>query len=139
MIRLVIPGNPIAKKRPRFARRGKFVTTYNPQETEEGRFAIQAIQQIAHQDPGEPISGPISLRTRFDMPIPKSTSKKRATAMLCGNENHVKKPDLDNLLKFVKDCLNRIAWKDDSQVCMIEAYKRYSEHPKTIIEIEEIS
>jgi Holliday junction resolvase RusA-like endonuclease len=31
---ITIPGKPIAKKRPRFARRGKFVTTYNDQQTE---------------------------------------------------------------------------------------------------------
>jgi len=39
-INLKVYGVPIAKKRPRFARRGKFVTTYNDQETEEGKFLL---------------------------------------------------------------------------------------------------
>jgi phage terminase large subunit GpA-like protein len=41
MINITIPGPPIAKKRPKFARRGKFVTTYNPQDSEEGRWKVK--------------------------------------------------------------------------------------------------
>lgn len=44
---------------------------------------------------------------------------------------HTKRPDLDNLIKFVKDCLNGVVYQDDSQVFSIQAEKRYSEDPKT--------
>ncbi|WP_338054164.1 RusA family crossover junction endodeoxyribonuclease [Schleiferilactobacillus perolens] len=30
MIRIEVPGDPVAQGRPRFARRGKFVSTYDP-------------------------------------------------------------------------------------------------------------
>jgi Holliday junction resolvase RusA-like endonuclease len=127
-----IPGVPIAKKRPRFARRGGFVTTYNPQESEEGKWITLAMSQIKEKKPAHI---PIVLNIIFVMPIPKSTSKKKADLMREGVIFHTKKPDLDNLIKFVKDCLNGIAWHDDSQVYKIWAEKRYGDNPETNISI----
>ena len=54
MIKIIVPGEPIAKARPKFARRGKFVQTYNIQETEEGKF----IAQVLAQANGKTIDGP---------------------------------------------------------------------------------
>lgn len=125
-----IPGPPIAKKRPRFARRGKFVTTYNPQETEEGRWITLAMTQI-----NRTVEGPIVLGCIFLMPIPKSASKKKQAEMQAGTIKHVKKPDLDNLVKFCKDCLNNLAWRDDSQVIRLVAEKHYSSEPGTWVRI----
>lgn len=131
MISITIPGKPIAKKRPRFARRGKFVTTYNPQESEEGKWITIAMGQIS----GQLTDGPILLKCWFEMPIPKSTSKTKAAGMVSGDIQHTKKPDLDNLCKWVKDCLNGVAWNDDSQVVKMVAAKGYSQAPRTIVEI----
>ena len=131
MIDITIPGKPIAKKRPRFARRGKHVITYNDQETEEGKFFLLAKEQFNRK----PTTGPVDLWVRFYMPIPKSTSKKNRNLMNLGLIRHTKRPDLDNLVKFVKDCLNGLVWKDDSQVCRLVAVKLYSEEPRTHIRI----
>lgn len=122
-IDIYIPGKPIAKKRPRFARRGKFVTTYNDQETEEGRFILEMKEQLKKSEHVFPIPAgiPITLYLRFDMPIPKSMSKKTRE----NNPTHTVKPDLDNLVKFCKDCCNGIVWHDDSQVVSITAHKGY--------------
>jgi len=134
-IELIIPGKPIAKKRPRFVRRGKFVGTYNDQETEEGRFILEVKSQLSGYDI---ITGPVKLTTTFFMPIPKSTSKKKKAQMLRGEIKHSKKPDFDNLVKFVCDCLNGIIWKDDSQVYISSVLKMYSENPMTVITILEV-
>jgi len=131
MIEIIIEGKPIAKKRPRFFRRGKHVGTYNDQKTEEGRFILLAKEQFKRN----PISGPIDLWLKFYMPIPKSTSKKNRELMNLGLIRHTKRPDLDNLIKFVKDCLNGLAWEDDSQVCRLEASKLYDDNPRTEIRI----
>ena len=48
-----------------------------------------------------------------------------------------KKPDTDNIAK-VKDALNGIAFKDDSQVVKETIIKRYAEVPKLIIYIKEV-
>ena len=130
-MRILVPGAPIAKKRPRFARRGKFVQTYNEQETEEGKWLLLAKGQIT-----EALQGPIKATFIFHMSIPKSAPKKMREKALAEYVPHIKKPDLDNLIKFVKDCLNGVAWHDDSQVCEIEAWKCYSEKPCTEIIIE---
>lgn len=130
MIKII--GKPIAKKRPRFARRGKFVMTYNDQETEEGKFFLQVQQQW--KEP--PLEGAVQLFCDFFMPIPKGTSKKKRAQMISGDIPHIKKPDLDNLAKFVKDCLNSLIWKDDSQVIMLYAIKHYGEEPMTMIDVK---
>ena len=45
------------------------------------------------------------------------------------NEPHKSKVDIDNLLKFVMDSLNGLAWTDDSQVSACSALKIYDNSP----------
>jgi len=138
-IYLDIPGKPIAKKRPRFYRRGDHVGTYNDQETEEGRWIWEARNQIMPwMKEYLPLTGPIILKARFLMPVPSGWPKYRITMLKDGLQiPHVKRPDLDNLIKFLKDCCNGWLWKDDSQVWKTETYKIYGLRPATLIEITE--
>ena len=129
-MKITIPGKPIAKKRPRFVRRGKFVGTYNEQETEEGKWVLLARSQVDRM-----LEGPVIAFFRFLMPMPKSMSKKHCTLAEAGKYYHTKKPDLDNLVKFAKDCLNEVAWRDDSHVVKITASKMYAREPRTEIEL----
>jgi len=49
------------------------------------------------------------------------------------------KPDLDNLVKLIADCIgNKTFIVDDSQICQIYAEKMYGERPNTAVIIEEI-
>ena len=50
---------------------------------------------------------------------------------------HSNKPDLDNLVKLICDILQPQIIKDDSQVCVLQAEKRYGE-PRTEVTIQEI-
>ena len=81
------------------------------------------------------VAGPIWAHMLFSMPIPQSKPKKAKAAMASGAKQHTKKPDLDNLVKFVKDCANGILWRDDAQVYRLHATKVYAEEPKTEIYI----
>jgi len=138
MLTLKIPGKPIAKKRPRFARRGKFTVTYNDQETEEGRFILEVKQQL---DGHTLMTGPIRMVVNFYFQRPKShfgAGRNAGKLKPSAPAYHICKPDLDNLLKFLKDCLNNFVWKDDSQVLELTAMKRYSATEKTIAYINEI-
>ena len=133
-MRIVVEGTPIAKKRPRFVRRGKFVGTYNPQETEEGRFLLMAKSQI----PG-PLEGPLKVRCLFYMPRPKAHYRSGKVVKQLKPFVpfwHTSKPDIDNCLKFIADCLNGVAWKDDAQIVSISSAKMYAENPRTEIEVE---
>lgn len=114
---ITIFGKPIAKARPRFVRRGKFVGTYSCQETEEGRWILDAKQRITERAEA---GTPVALKVLFYFDFPRSMSKKKRAEAI-----HTSKPDLDNLCKFVKDCLNGIAWHDDSQVVSLQAKKLY--------------
>jgi len=138
MISLNIPGNPIAKKRPRFARRGKFVTTYNDQETEEGKFIAQVLDQIKGH---KVFTGPLSVEMAFYKSRPichYGTGKNSERLKYSAPKWVITKPDIDNYEKFVFDCLNGIAWQDDSQVVSVNSIKAYSETPMTIIRIVEV-
>ena len=130
-MQIVIQGKPIAKKRPRFVRRGKFVGTYNAQETEEGRWILEAKSQVSQCY----MEGPVIANMEFIMPMPKSLRKRDVALVEAGRYYHTKKPDLDNMVKFVKDCLNGLAWRDDSQVVKLTATKRYGRDPGTVIEL----
>lgn len=79
---------------------------------------------------------PVIMECCFCFPIPQSASHKKRTMMREQIIKHTKKPDLDNLLKFVKDCLNSSVWHDDSQVVHVEAIKEYSDNPRTTITIQ---
>lgn len=130
MFEITIPGEPLAKKRPKFAKRGNFVSVYDPGKKESD--AIRLIVQS--QWPHKPIETPIELMIVFNMPIPASWSKKRKEHALKA-AFHFSKPDLDNLLKFVADVLTGIVFIDDRQIYKITAEKKYAEIPRTEIKI----
>ena len=132
----IIPGNPIAKKRPRFFRRGNHVGAYNAQETEEGRFMWEIKNSLPDGFEAFPQGTPISLQCVFAFSVPASSTKKKRELMLTNTMKHTKKPDTDNCVKFVKDCLNSLIWHDDSQVYKVEAWKKYADRPHTLIVIE---
>ena len=119
-------GPPIPTARPRVTR---FKGTYDPRAKE--KKLAQKI--VASQWCRELFQKPISLDLKFLMPIPKTFSKKKR-AQLIGSP-HVKKPDTDNLIKFIMDSMSGIVFKDDSCVYNLKATKLYSETPKTIIKV----
>lgn len=137
---LKVEGTPIAKKRPRFARRGGFVKTYNSQETEEGLFYLNVKEQIK-----EKFSEPLIVEMHFIMPRPKShfgTGKNSGKLKTSAPKYHTSKPDCSNLVKFPEDILNGIAWNDDSQIIKSISMKRYvedGEEPHTMIFITRLN
>jgi Holliday junction resolvase RusA-like endonuclease len=131
MIQIEILGAPIALKRPRTARIGNFINIYNPQKKE----LSQAKWQIKAQYKENPIPGPLLLDIVFYMPIPIQTSKVKTREMINGILKHQKKPDLDNLQKFILDAMNGIVFIDDSQVDEIKCRKTFATQPRTLIRV----
>lgn len=120
MITLIFPGEPIAKARPRFTKRGQ---VYNKQECLEKGIAWQAKTQAK----GKFIEGAINIYMTFNFAGANS-----------GPKHHTKKPDLDNMIKFYMDVLNGVLWKDDVQIVFVQAVKQFQETPSVAITIEEI-
>ena len=120
-----VEATPVGKGRPKFARRGNFVSTYTPTKT---RDYEDLIREAAKQAMGssEPLETPVTLYLYIRVPIPKSCTKKRLEAIQNGSEKPIKKPDASNILKSVEDGMNGVVYKDDSQIVNIHVTKVYS-------------
>lgn len=137
---ILIQGNPIGQKR---ARSKNFQRPYDPQKKEKLNFAMIARSQIKKEEFFEK-GVPIYLEARFYFERPRShfgtgknseILKKTAPEYPCTSATH----DLDNLVKFIKDCLNGIAWHDDCQIVKYgDIIKGYSKIPRTEILIKRV-
>jgi len=123
-VTFAVEGTPIGKGRPKFARRGNFVSTYTPTKTRDYETLIA---EAAHQAMGssEPLKTPVAAYIYITVPIPASYSKKRSAACLGGLERPCKKPDIDNIIKAFLDSMNGIVYADDTQVISLHSTKRY--------------
>jgi Holliday junction resolvase RusA-like endonuclease len=124
MLTYLVEGNPVGKGRPKFARRGNFVSTYTPTKT---RDYEDLIKDAARQAMGstELLETPVTVAIYITVPIPASYSKKRTEACLSGSERPIKKPDIDNVAKCFLDAMNEIVYKDDTQVLTLHITKVY--------------
>lgn len=130
MIRIFIAGNPVAQGRPRFARIGQGVRTYDPGKSRDWKHFI-ALRANAEGIKPFLQGVPLSVSVTFYLSRPASVSAKKRPLPIC-------KPDLDNFIKAAKDGLKGIAWHDDSQVVRIFAEKLYSDTPGALITVEEV-
>ena len=120
----VVEGTPVGKGRPKFARRGKFVSTYTPTKTRTYEDTIKVAARRAMTI--EPLQTPVTVFVYISVPIPASYSKKRKQACLSGFEKPMKKPDIDNVSKCFLDAMNGIVYLDDVQVISLHMTKVYN-------------
>jgi Holliday junction resolvase RusA-like endonuclease len=123
-----IPGQPVAKGRPRISTRGGFPRAYTPKKTAnyEARVALAA-QEAMQGNP--PTTEAVSLSIAVGLPIAPSWSKKKQAAARANQIRPCSRPDIDNYIKAVFDGGNEIVWKDDSQIAHLEARKYYTDTP----------
>jgi len=125
MINYMVEGKPVPKGRPRFAKRGKFVSTYTPTKTTVDYETI--IKEAAQKARGssEHVQTPVTVAIYITVPGPTTYSKKRTEACLSGSERPIKKPDIDNIAKCFLDAMNEIVYLDDTQVLTLHVTKVY--------------
>jgi len=129
-----ILGEPVPKARHRTARlpNGRMIAYQDKKaRAQEDSFVAQAIQYA----PPSPLDGPLALSVRAYSAIPQSWSQKKRQAAMDGEIRPTKKPDADNLLKFVGDALNGIFWADDKQITTASISKYFSDRPRWELEI----
>jgi Holliday junction resolvase RusA-like endonuclease len=124
IVSFVVEGTPVPKGRPRFARRGKFVSTYSPKTTVDYETKVADAAKVA-MGSSEPLETPVGAYIYITLPIPTSYSKKRTQACLSGEERPTKKSDIDNFCKAVFDGMNGIVFADDSQIVSLHSTKVY--------------
>ena len=128
---LTIPGEPVAKGRPRFYN-GHAIT---PAKTVNYETLVKEMWAVTHGQ--QMLDGELCASLTAYFAIPGSKSKAMKKRMSEGIVRPTKKPDIDNLIKSALDSLNGIAYKDDSQIVTVVASKFYSDTPRLELEIWE--
>lgn len=117
MTAFFVAGVPAPQGSMRGYNRGGHVvlTSDNPEQRPwRGRVGDEAQKHFSTL-----ITGPVVISALFVMPRTKSLPKRSTPA-------HIKKPDIDKILRATFDALKGIAYTDDAQVTEIHATKRYA-------------
>jgi Holliday junction resolvase RusA-like endonuclease len=113
---IFVNGIPKAQPRPRRAANGHF---YNPNSADAWKETIKAYFLLYRRSP---ITEPVHLQVSFFLPKPRCLKIDESR-----NVPHVKKPDVDNLLKAAMDAMTEGGvWKDDALVFSTSAEKWYA-------------
>lgn len=120
-------GKIIGKGRPRFGKGH----AYTPLKTKRAESDLGWHAKEKMLEANFPLlEGPLKIRIILNIKRPKSWSKEKA-------RNHcfvAGKPDVDNIQKLIFDALNKIVWKDDSQIAQVDFMRTYfTEDHATII------
>lgn len=127
----ILPGNPIPWARAGYNR--NTMVFYDRQRDE--RIHSELLVQYLFGD--RPIlKGPLALYVTFYLPIPKSLSNKKQQNL--ENTYHWRKPDKDNLEKWLCDICSKIVYTDDSQIAVSTVEKRFSSNPRTEFMLKEL-
>ena len=109
---------------------------YTPRAVREERLAIRQFASDAMRGL-PPLTGAVDLRATFYRAVPGSWSNRKRAQAMANEILPTTKPDFDNLVKMV-DALKGVVWIDDAQVIDCHLFKRYSDRPRTVIEVRQI-
>ena len=128
----LIPGNPVPLPRQRFTKAGR---SYKPSKYLKVAQYHRVMLRCAHLGP--PVEGPVRVIVDFFHARPQRLKRKKDPAHAVRKPT---RPDIDNLVKHVFDCMNDIVFFDDAQVVHLTASDNYcakGEQPYTTITITE--
>lgn len=137
-VTFTVDGTPVAKGRPRFARRGVHVHTFTPGET-------VAFERRVHASAATVFAGPVPaglvrLTVHAVWPALKSKPAGMPRAEWAAGHPKATKPDLDNVVKSIMDGLQLAEWlDDDARVVELVATKRHAAHGEaahTLVTVE---
>ena len=127
MIRSIeIPTRPRPAPRVRVTRWG----SYNDPRYTEHKDIIREVWEKNHN---VRLEGALKMSILFQFEKTKSWTKKKKRDAYW----HTQRGDIDNLTKSVLDALNKIAYKDDSQICDLDVVKIWGDTNKIVVELEE--
>jgi Holliday junction resolvase RusA-like endonuclease len=125
-VEIEILGEPVA-----FARAGRHGSvTFTPAKQLRHMNAVK-FEAIRAMNSDPPLDGALCVLFQFSYKIPRSRKSL--------SRFKVTRPDLDNLVKLVKDSLTGIVYHDDAQVASIYAEKIFrDENVRTFINVQKI-
>ncbi len=129
-----VPGKITGKGRPRV--NTQTAIAYTPTKTREYEDLVKQYFIMKYRAI-KPLEGRIAITIKAHFVIPKNTNKAQRAEILKNNISPIKKPDIDNIAKIILDALNKLAFKDDSQITKLSIEKVYSEEEKVYVKVEE--
>jgi len=128
ILRFTVYGDPrrFALKRARARRQGATARVYDPPENLSAKDEVKAAAMRQTPRPIPPHEGALMLHVVAHVPVPKSFSKRKRSAVIEGTIYPTTRPDLSNIVKLIEDALNGIYYRDDSQFCHVTVEKRYA-------------
>lgn len=135
IISLEIPGDPVSKQSFRYTRSG---IKYKDKKVVVQEAYIKLIATSVK--PETLLMGPlrVSIIVYISMPRYILNSKKKRAFAIAQKLLPTKKPDCDNITKLILDALEKVIYNNDSQICVYNFQKFYSDNPRTEIIIEEL-
>jgi len=96
---------------------------YEPAEVKAARQKYMSY--LSSHAPENPLDGPVRLMVKF--------------CFAGGQGWKTTKPDTDNMIKMMKDCMTRLGyWHDDAQVCSEIVEKFYDAHEGIYVRLEKL-
>lgn len=109
---------------------------YDPPDLKAARQKL--LDHVGRYAPLDPLSGPLRLMTKWIWPVPEPVLKD-VQGEVDWAVYKVTKPDTDNIIKLLKDCMTRCRfWHDDAQVASEITEKFLGLHPGIYVRIEEL-
>lgn len=131
--KITIPYTPKPKSSVRIGKYG----SYNP--SSKGMLKTrQYVKEMLKELEFPMMKGPLLVIVHYRIPAPLSLPGKRRRLQNC--LPHVKKPDGDNLEKFLNDALNGIIWDDDARIAWLLRSKSLSDakEGETVVFVREL-
>ncbi|MCJ7861261.1 RusA family crossover junction endodeoxyribonuclease [Blautia sp. NSJ-157] len=135
-VNFTIYGEPKGKGRPRFNTKTGHAITPKDTVNYETLVHMEYLNQCGNAK--FPDDAMLDMRIKAYYSIPKSKSKKQQNLMREGIARPIKKPDMDNCIKIIADALNKIAYRDDTQIVDCQVRKFYSDNPRVEVRILDI-
>ena len=122
-----VAGLPVAQPRARAARRGRFITIYDPDSADDWKMIVRNEAKNAWTDYPNQWLGPLCVNLTFFFPRPKGHFNSKGALKPNAPLWHTSKPDRDNSDKAILDALTNLGlWGDDKQVCDGRIKKLYA-------------
>lgn len=136
MVSFTVYGEPVAQGRPKFTTVSGHAKAYDPEKSANYKSHVR--YEALKVRPDKPLEGALSLTVTAYRSIPKAFSNKKRNLAMIGEIRPTTKPDLDNVIKGIKDALKGVIWNDDSQVVELSGAKNYSDVPRVEIEVKAV-
>lgn len=132
-----IPGDPVAKGRPKMTTFNGHARAYTPAKTRSYESLVKLACAQA-MGTSAPFDEPLAIEILVRLSVPESWSRKRRGEALAGRVLPTKRPDLDNFVKAILDGMGSVAFVDDARAVDLVVKKRYAETPGVLVRLSRV-